>query len=251
MTASARRRSGARGRAGHTLAEATMALLLAGVLTVALASLFALVGRAARAHADLAARAETEMTVAAVLGEELRALTAGDVRFGGDSVRLRAFRGDGRVCAAGGTRVVVDYAGFRLPEPDKDSVVLVSARGEFAADVVGVGDAACPTGSARRSLALTLADTAPADAAFALVFESGAYSIHASAFRYRRGASGRQPLTDETLDSRRSAIAGLPPRATGIGAAVVSLAPAAVPAASVLRWSIAMPQGGMLPAFAP
>lgn len=244
-------RSLPRGRAGHTLAEATVALLLAAVLTAALASLFALVGRAASAHADLAARAETEMTVAAVLGEELRAATAGDVRFGPDSVRLRAFRGQGRVCAIAGARVVVDYAGFRLPEPDKDSVLLVSARGEAAHDVIGVADGSCPTRAIGRGLTLTLADTVAPDAALALTFESGAYSIHAAALRYRRGASGRQPLTAENLDVRRSGIVGPMARPDSMGAAVVSLAPAGAPGSPVLRWSIAMPQGGGRPASAP
>lgn len=239
------------GRAGHTLAEATVSLLLAAVLTVALASLFALIGRAARAHAELASHTETETTVATVLGEELRAATAGDARFSGDSVRLRAFRGGGRVCAVEENRVLVDYAGFRLPEPDKDSVVLVSARGEVVDDVTGVTDAACTVPAQRRGLALTLAHGAPADAAYALVFETGAYSLRTSALRYRRGASGRQPLTEETLDSRGSAIGVRPPRPGGSGAAVVTLVPAAAPGGPALRWSISMPQGGIVPVLAP
>jgi hypothetical protein len=235
-------------RAGYTLAEATTALLVAGVLTLCLAAILATVGRVALRYAQVAGAAETERTVIAILGAELRTLTAADAVFAADSVRLRAFRGVGTVCAANAAELVVDYRGVRLPEYDKDSVLLVWANGELRADVTSIAAApGCGDGEdvgLRITTDRVLGDASPP--ALVLVFETGAYSIGGSAFRYRRGAAGRQPLTDQNLFTAGSSLRLVradPEYAT----AQVTLRTLEARLAPGLPWRIHMPQGALIP----
>ena len=237
----------ARGRAGYTLAEALVALLVASVLTVCLATLLALVGRIASRQAETASAAETERIAAAVLGAELRALTRADATFTRDSVRLRAFRGTGVVCGASTDAVLMAYDGVRVPEPDKDSVLLVWVEREHAFDVAAVSaSASCPDASA----AIRITTRAPLPDSLgvpllALVFETGAYSLARSALRYRRGAGGRQPLTDETLAGSGNRLSFQ--ARDGAAIVVVSLRTRESRSAPVGRWSLALPQGGHHP----
>lgn len=234
----------ARDRRGYTLAEAMSALVVAGLLTLGLAAVLAVVARAATRHAQVAIAAETERTAPAILGTELRSLTAADATFDGDSVRLRAFRGGGVVCARVGAEVVVAYKGVRAPEPEKDSVLLLWPDAESAHRVAAVRGGACGTADAVR-LALSGLDEDSARPIVGLVFETGAYSLAASAFRYRRGAAGRQPLTDETL-THRSSLRG---RSLDAGAARadVVLHSKDFATSPALEWLVALPQGGVSP----
>lgn len=234
--------------AGYTLAEATIALVLGAGLTLCLATILTVVGRLAATQTRLTAAADTERIVAAVLGAELRSLTAADVAFGADSVRLRAFRGAGVVCSADETGLLVSYRGVRLPEPDKDSVLLIWPDFERAADVEAVGAASGCERDDAPSLRLAIRgsgpDSVPAPA-YALVFETGAYSISAAALRYRRGAGGRQPLTETNLSTAFSTLT----RASAGGAAVTAVA-SLRPAAGgedASTWTVHMPQGGLRP----
>jgi hypothetical protein len=230
-------------RRGYTLVEALMALLVAGALTTCLAVILAVVGRVALRHADTTAAAETERTVAAILGAELRYGTARDLRFANDSVRLRAFRGRGIVCQRRANELVVSYAGVRLPEDDKDSVLVVWDDHEAAYDLEGVvagGD--CPEDSLR--LALLQPAMPPDTPLVALVFETGAYSISSGALRYRRGSAGRQPLTEENLAGGGA----ITMRRDAAGAtAIVTMRATGAPRGTQTRWTIGMPQGDMLP----
>ena len=224
---------------GHTLAEALVALLVAGILVLCLAGILAGVGRVARRQAEAAAAAETERTVAAILGAEVRMLTAADASFGADSIRLRAFRGRGVVCSAGAARVDVAWSGARLPEEDKDSVLLVWADAEAAYALAGTGSGDCGDGSIRLNVDWNAAHGTGAPL-FALVFETGAYSIANAAFRYRRGSAGRQPLTEENLSSS-SGIRRI--EREGAAAALVTLRAIDARRAPAFAWPLGMLQG--------
>lgn len=242
-------------RAGYTLAEATLAIVLAGVLTLLLAGILSSVGRLAATQNRLSGDAETERAVAAILGAELRTLTAADAGFGPDSVRLRAFRGAGVVCAAAAGSLLVGYRGVRLPEPDKDSILLVWPGFEAAYQVTSVvqdGGGDCASSGSATPLRIAAAWRAPDSAppALALVFETGAYSIAASALRYRRGAGGRQPLTQANLSDAGSGMARADVRAAG-AAALVTLLAAGAPDGAATTWTLLMPQGAARPAETP
>ena len=233
-------------RSGYTLAEALVALLVAGLLTLCLATVLAVVGRASLRHAEITAAAETERTVAAVLGAEIRASTRADASFAGDSVRLRAFRGRGTVCGAAPGEIVVAYDGVRMPEEDKDSVLLVWADRESALDLTGaLPGGACGGRSVRLLAPWTGADPSGVPL-LALVFETGAYSVAGGAFRYRRGSAGRQPLTEENLSSAASGIT-LVVRAGGAAAARVTLRTLDSRRAPPVSWPLGMPQGARTP----
>lgn len=236
------------GRAGYSLAEATIALVLCGALTLCLATILTVVSRLAATQTRLTAAADTERTVAAVLGAELRSLTAADLAFGGDSVRLRAFRGAGGVCAADERGLMVSYRGVRLPDPEKDSVLLLWPDLERSAAVEAVGAAGgCErddAASLRLEIRSSETDSIPAPV-FVLLFETGVYSISAAALRYRRGAGGRQPLTEANLSTASSRLTLVAAGGPAV-AAVATLQPAAageIPSA----WTFHMPQGGLRP----
>lgn len=133
-----------------------------------------------------------------ILGADLRSLTEADVAaYAADSVRIRAFRGGGPVCGGAPASPLVRYGGMRDPDPDRDSVVVLSAGAEQVLALAGVRRAADCGGA----LELTL-DEVPSSAApaYLLVFETGAYHLSDGAFRYRRGDGGRQPLTEPVLE---------------------------------------------------
>jgi len=113
-----------------------------------------------------------------------------------DSVALRAFRGTAVLCDSGdSTSVGVSYRGSRRPDTDKDSVLLVHPDGSATAAALlsssPVADACGWTGEAMT----WRLDPAPAGAVLARVYERGSYHFSGGALRYRRGRSGRQPLT--------------------------------------------------------
>lgn len=180
-----------------------MALLL-GLFVIHLG--LATLSRLRVAEARLAARADalTAMRVAGhVLRRELRhGRPTDDWTVDGDSLALRAFRGTAVVCALDSvaTEITVSYRGDRRPDPSKDSVLLVDATGRREARaLVGTGGSAVGCGAALPSELETWTLDAPVEpgAVVARLFERGSYHLALSALRYRRGASGRQPLTPE------------------------------------------------------
>lgn len=231
-------------RRGFTLAEAMSALVVAALLTLGLASVLSLVARAAMRHALMTAAAETERTAPAILGAELRTLTAADATFDHDSVRLRAFRGGGIVCARVGAEVTIAWHGVRAPEPEKDSVLLLWEDGESAHRVQSTRAAACDATSAMRIELSGLDDAGPRPVA-GFAFETGVYSLSSRALRYRRGAAGRQPLTEETLADHST----LRTHAEGTDAALVDvvLHDREGGGAAAIEWAVALPQGGVMP----
>ncbi len=202
-------------RAGHTLVELTVALFLAGFVAALVASL---VAGSTRALADLLGRseaAETRRTVAALLHEELSIGVEGrDWRLEGErAVVLRAFRGWARVCGRGAEEgsLRVAWRGDRLPDPARDSLLVLGAGGDWTpAALAHVGGAPasafaapCAAGPGERVADWRVSGgpeaPLPETPLLARYFETGRYSLEDGAFRYRRGTAGRQPLTPEVV----------------------------------------------------
>jgi hypothetical protein len=186
-------------RARRGSASAAEMLLVATLFVVVLAGAARLAGGQARLAAlqqDRLRFEEAVRTTRMVLDTELRYAAPGDATaFPADSVRIRAFRGGGRVCAVGDDLVRVAYAGVRAPDPARDSVLLLAPDSSYVRGVASVRPAAgCGDG-----VDVTLTEPAGPDAGYALFFETGAYSLSDGAFRYRRGEGGRQPLTEAVL----------------------------------------------------
>ena len=138
-------------------------------------------------------------------------------------LHLRAFRGTGFRChaqPADGLGVAV--SGHREPDPDKDSVLVLTPDGGWkAAALVGRRRNArleCQAVAGFRTEVWHLDPPQP-EALVGAYFERGAYRFSAGAFRYRRGASGWQPLTGTgiAVDSTGLELAG-----TGAVSAVVT-----------------------------
>lgn len=183
-------RTGATSVAELVLVAWFFAVVMAGIAGFATSQ-----GRLAALQRDRVRLAEAVRTGAVILGAELRYLAGDDLVLGGDSARIRAFRGGGPVCRHEGAIVHVHYRGVRAPEPDKDSVLVVGTSAERAVALLSAG----PSTACDGSLRLVLAEPTVEAPAVALVFETGAYSLSGGAIRYRRGHGGRQPLTEALL----------------------------------------------------
>lgn len=134
-----------------------------------------------------------------VLGTEIAYGQPGlDWALDGEELHLRAFRGIAFRCAnelPQGWAVAV--SGYRSPDADKDSVLVLSEDGQWSVS-------ALTRSSRRRGLACQEVAgfstevwqlDPPADRALVgMYFERGAYRFSDGAFRYRRGAAW-QPLT--------------------------------------------------------
>ncbi len=148
---------------------------------------------------------EVIRTIWVVLDEEVRPGLAGrDWTVDDEGVlRLRAFRGVGRICSGAEheDRWVVAYRGRRLPEPARDSVLVLGVDGGWRAfDLVGVvGTGDCESEPGERVLTGSWSQPEAPAPALVRVFERGEYHLVDGAFRYRRGEGGRQPLTPERV----------------------------------------------------
>jgi hypothetical protein len=142
-----------------------------------------------------------------VLRRELRQGTSGtDWVAAADSIALRAFRGAAVVCASDtlSAQIVVAYRGDRAPDPAKDSVLLLGEDGTVSVRALlgtGVPPVPCVGPGGGAASRWTLDRGAPVGTVAARFFERGSYHLADAALRYRRGASGRQPLTPETWSS--------------------------------------------------
>jgi hypothetical protein len=186
-----------RGRPGGSLAELLLVASLFGVVLAGVASFASAQSRLlARAHDTTRAEAVVR-TASVVLDAELRGLAPEDISaISADSVRLRAVRGGGVVCAADSLALVVRYRGIRSPNPAKDSVLVIrsDATAGRVRRIEAVGSDARCGGAVRLHL-----DGPAGPAGWALVFETGAYHVVHRSVRYRRGRGGRQSLTEELL----------------------------------------------------
>jgi hypothetical protein len=226
-----------RARAGATIAEAIVALVI-GLLVLQLG--LSTLARFRAAQARLVARGDALVALRIgrhVLRRELRHGMAGrDWVVDADSVSLRAFRGTALVCQAdsAAAEVVVVFSGERAPDATKDSVLFVSGEGDVAVRaLVGVGGAAPCAGTLPGSPARWRLDrSAPHGAVAARLFERGSYHLSGAALRYRRGASGRQPLTPEVWTAA-TAWSASPAR---LGVTLVPAASTGAPWSGFVAW---------------
>ncbi len=186
-------------RPGATLPELILVAWLFALVLAAAARFAGAQSRLVALTHDRARAAEATRIPRTILGGELRALAAADISaLAADSIRIRAVRGGGAICAVDGSSVLVRYRGVRLPEPEKDSVLLIGSEAPDGVPVAVRGaavDEACG-GTVRLGL-----EVAPeVRGGWALVFETGAYHVGDGALRYRRGAGGRQPMTETLFD---------------------------------------------------
>lgn len=197
-------RLGSGKESGATVLE-TVAALTLGLFVVHLGLATLAQARAAQSRMSHRADALVSLRVVRhVLRREVRyADPARDWTVTDDSLSVRAFRGTALVCPLrrAPNELVVAYRGDRAPDPDKDSLVVLSSDGSSEVfRLVGVG---APWGvcgepdPGETPLAWVLDREAPAAAVLARLFERGSYHVTGSALRYRRGTSGRQPLTPE------------------------------------------------------
>ncbi len=190
----------ARGPRGFALAETIVAgTLLLLVVQVAWWATAAQSLVATRIVAGARILDETRL-VHQVLSTEIRhGESGGDWVVEGGDLALRAFRGIGFGCGTQpGAGWGVAVAGHRLPDRDKDSVLVLSADGGWR-----------PAALVRRtrttglqcqqvagfSAEVWILDPPPSRPVAALYFERGGYRLASNAFRYRRGLGGWQPLT--------------------------------------------------------
>jgi hypothetical protein len=123
---------------------------------------------------------------------------------GGGVLPLRAFRGVGEVCPSGmePDGGLVRHRGVRLPDPVKDSLLLLTRAGEWR-DVKLTSRSPslleCPAWPGE-AVERWHWEPAVAGVLLARVFERGSYHLEERAVRYRLGEAGRQPLTEERLE---------------------------------------------------
>jgi prepilin-type N-terminal cleavage/methylation domain-containing protein len=187
-------------RPGFSLLELITAMTLGAITAAVLGGVLLVQLRLAREAGSRSISADALRTAVAVLHGEVRRGAPADVRAASrDSIAVRAFRGSAVVCAVDHDRLYLAYRGDRLPDPRKDSLLLVDGSGsERAFAVLDVQHTASPCPDANGSTGLRVRVSAPAPAyGVALVYESGSYYLSTRALRYRLGAEGRQPLTPE------------------------------------------------------
>jgi hypothetical protein len=174
-------------------------LVLTGAVGLVVASLRWADRVAARADA-----LETARSIWMILEEELRpGLPGRDWRLESEqAIELRAFRGVARVCGRDGGRWSVAWRGARAPDPTRDSVLVLGSDGGWRAiPLTGAwsGGQGCVLLPGETARLLDWSDATEATPVLVRIFESGRYSLEDRAFRYRRGAGGRQPLTPERV----------------------------------------------------
>ena len=199
---------------GFSLVELLVALAVTGVVAGALFGLLHGQERLARAQSDGVTAAEALRLSAFVLSGELRLLQPDEdlARIAPESAAVRALRGLALVCGAAAGGALVRYRGARAPDPAKDSVLLLRAdSAALPLPLAGAAPApaACAAGPGERVELWALGEAALPVGSAALLFESGTYALTRGALRYRRGGSGRQPLTVEWLDDAASGLQAL------------------------------------------
>lgn len=216
-------------RAGTSLVEVLAVMTLAGLLFTLVAGVCRAHLRLARATAERASRSDAVRTAGVILAGEIRRMTRADVRaLTDDSIAVRAFRGTGIPCGTWAGGIVVRYSGDRLPDPAKDSALVIGAALTSALVLLDSGPAtvSCPALASESVLQWRLSGSAP-PASVILVFESGSYHLSERALRYRIGAAGRQPLTAEALHDAGSRFTSIDDRALRFDIAVDEIRTAA------------------------
>ncbi|MFQ5536171.1 MAG: hypothetical protein ACE5GJ_01845 [Gemmatimonadota bacterium] len=216
----------AKARVGLSVVELLVALLLGILLLSVVVGAMLGLERGVKGMADDADVLSTLRTASHLLRAETGNAReeAGAWIWGPDSVALRIYRGWAWICPGSvvGSRLLVEVHGIRRPDPRKDSVLLVGGRAPRAVRLesrrrVGGACGAGPTSGPNAGEgdtpgggpgegadpgwmeSWTLSEPPPKDGVVARFFERGAYHLFRGALRYRRGRSGRQPVTPEVL----------------------------------------------------
>ena len=180
-----------------------MALAVGSLVCACIATIIAAQCRLLQAMARQSADAEAMRVVHGVLHADLRATSRADIRrAAGDSVAARLFRSVGVPCGRVGADLLVRFSGLRSPAAGKDSLVFLYAPGDEAAALVQTEPGACDAAADEEVLRFSGAG----EPAVVLLFESGTYYVRDRALRYRLGAEGRQPITDERFASAARSI---------------------------------------------
>ena len=192
-----------RRRGGFLLAEAVVAgtLVLLAVQTAWWAT--ATQGAVSARVVDRARALDEARLVRHVLASEARNGKAGlDWEVADGEVRLRAFRGLGVGCSVqppAGWGVAV--SGHRNPNPDKDSVLVLTTDGAWRPVALVRRSSGrnldCP-GLSGFSAEVWHLDPEPSGPVVGLYFERGAYRFSGGAFRYRQRTRW-EPLTSTAL----------------------------------------------------
>jgi len=205
-------RSGTVGRRGFTVVETLVALTLGWLVAyLALTTLARQRGLQTRLTLRSEALAAARLT-RVVLGEETRvgAPSRDGWSVSGESLGLRAFRGIGVPCTSGPAteELSVRVRGVRLPDPEKDSVLVIDFTGSGPVRAIldrrGVPDADCGGPDAGTLERWRLSGPVPPGSLVLRYFERGSYHLSGRALRYLRGQAGRQPLTPEVLSDALS-----------------------------------------------
>ncbi len=187
---------------GATVVEVLVALVLTTVLLQLSVDTLARLKATARSHDEARTELDAQRLASRILRSELAAGLPGRdwTSFPPDSVRLRAFRVAAEVCGSAGDSVLlVRPRGGRQVDPDKDSVLVLDASGQWHPHDLAartVDPAACAGGGGE---VWRLGAAPPEVPVVARAFESGSYHLGPSELRYRRGGSGRQPITGAGL----------------------------------------------------
>ncbi|MXW16227.1 MAG: hypothetical protein F4139_11305 [Gemmatimonadetes bacterium] len=198
----------ARRRNGFVLAEVIVAgMLLLLVVQVAWWTTAAQSLVATRIVTGARMLDETRLIHQVLSAEVRHGEAGGDWTIDAGDLALRAFRGIGFNCRtqpANGWGVAV--AGYRSPDSDKDSVlVLDDGAWRPAALVRRTRNAGLDCQRlAGFSTEMWVLDPPPSRPVVALYFERGAYRLASDAFRYRRGLGGWQPLTGTGIEADSS-----------------------------------------------
>lgn len=194
---------------GATLLEALLAILLLSLVVPGAWKVLVVQRNAGILMAQRAESLETIRTVAWLLPQEVSSGRPGVdwVSRGGDTLGLRAFRGQGMVDVGSrdGATIRLCYWGTRDPIPEKDSILLLGNDGiwsahdlrhrvEVSADCLGAA------GGTEEKWSLS---PDPPPSVLVRLYEKGSYHLSAQALRYQRGEGGRQPLTPERIETGR------------------------------------------------
>ena len=193
-------------RPGRSLIELVTVLAAGAIITGAAAATLVTGSGLGRLGAGRAETLADRRLAVTLLGHEVRTIVAGTDGFemAADTVALRAFRASAIVCAADAASARLRVRGLRQPDPLKDSMIVLASTGPervfpFASAArVGV-TAACPALPDEYHMELR-PGTGLVAGDITLFFERGAYHFSTGALRYRRGGSGRQPLTALSFD---------------------------------------------------
>lgn len=160
-----------------------------------------------------------------------------DWRLDRGELHLRAFRGTAYRCSGQPVRgVAVAVSGYRLPDPAKDSVLVLHADGVWRpAALVGRSRRGVPRCEELDGFNAEVwhLDPPRTDLLVATYYERGAYRFSDGAFRYRRGNGGWQPLTGEGIEVDSAALAPAGPG--GVSAVVTWRGPSPLPPS--FRWT--------------